>query len=59
MIKDMSRMQRIEVLMSTKMRKAIDKQRALTGESISGYLRKALQERVNEYKRVKKLLKYV
>lgn len=46
------RMVKIQVNLSKKMRKEkeIDKERALTGESISGFLRTALQERVNKEK---------
>ncbi len=42
----MARMQRVEVLMSKRLRKDIDKYRKLSGESISGYIRMALYERV-------------
>lgn len=44
------RMVKIQVDLSESLRKEIDKARAETGESISGYLRKALQERVNRKK---------
>ena len=42
----MARMQRVEVLLSKKLRKDIDEYRVLTGESISGYIRRALYERL-------------
>lgn len=42
----MAKMQRVEVLISKSLRKDIDKYRILSGESISGYIRKALYERV-------------
>ncbi len=49
----MARMQRVEVLMSKKLRKDIDKRRMISGESISGYIRKALYERVFNIKQQK------
>lgn len=44
------RMVKIQVDLSDSLRKEIDKARAETGESISGYIRKALQERVDGQK---------
>ena len=49
----MTKMQKIEVLMSTRLRKAIDKYRILSEESISGYIRRAVYERVNNVKKQK------
>ncbi len=42
----MAKMQRIEVLLSKKLRKSIDEYRSLSGQSISGYIRQALYDRV-------------
>lgn len=49
----MIKMQRVEILMSIKLRKAIDKHRMLSGESISGYIRRAAYERVLSIKQRK------
>lgn len=49
----MTKMQRVEVLMSKRLRKDIDKYRVLSGESISGYIRRALNERVLDIKQRK------
>lgn len=50
----MAKMKRVEVLMSKKLRKDIDEYRVLSGESISGYIRKALYERVLNFKQKNK-----
>ena len=42
----MAKMQKVEVLMSKRLREDIDKYRKLSGESISGYIRQALYDRV-------------
>lgn len=44
------RMVKIQVNLSENLRREINKMRAFTGESISGFLRVALQERVNKEK---------
>lgn len=49
----MAKMQRVEVLMSKRLRKYIDKYRILSGETISGYIRQALYERVFSSKQQK------
>lgn len=49
----MARMQRIEVLMSTKLRKSIDECRAVSGESISGYMRRVLYAHILSTKQQK------
>lgn len=49
----MTKIQRVEVLMSTRLRKSIDEYRVLSGESISGYIRRALYERVINIKKQK------
>lgn len=45
----MARMIKVNVNFPKSLRKEIDKARALTGESISGYIRQALQERVRNF----------
>lgn len=49
----MTKMQRVEVLMSVRLRKDIDKYRKLDGESISGYIRRAVYERSFKLKKQK------
>lgn len=45
----MARMIKVNVNFPKSLRKEIDKARALTGESISGYIRQALKERVRTF----------
>lgn len=44
------KMVKIQIQLPNNLRKEIDKMRVFTGESVSGFMRAALQERVNKSK---------
>lgn len=53
----MHQAQRTQIYLPTELRREIDKQRALSGESLSAYLRRALKQRLEKERREKANLK--
>ena len=53
----MHQAQRTQIYLPTELRREVDRQRVLSGESLSEYLRKALKERLERQKKSKAELK--